>query len=887
MNLQRLFYTIPLRLRSLFRRNQVEQDLDDELRYHLEQLIEANISKGMNPEEARNSALRSMEGIEQQKEKCRDMRRVSFIEDLVRDLRYAVRVLTKSPVFTLVAVLTLGLGIGANTAIFSVVNELLIRPLPYRDSDRITLLWEVSPEGRHQNSTSRFNFMRWRDQLQSFEGIAAFSDQRITLTGGGEPEEVSVQLATPELFQVLGINPILGSGLIRENAQPGAPPIVVLRYGIWQRRFGGDPDIIGSTINLNGANCTVTGVLPQGFEWHIRQRSGTGKPAEIWAILPMPNQGPALHGRFLSVVGRLKPDVPREQAEVELKTIHAQVTEDDPQHSKGYTAEVIPVRDQMVGNLRSPLWILLGAVGFVLLIACANVANLLLSRSAAREKEIALRSALGAHRSRIIRQLLTESLLLAFLGSLLGLGLAYFGIKALVAISPRDLSSLQNVSLNLTVLLWTLVISCLTGLIFGLAPALESARLDLNSSLKEGKGTQGYSSRSRRLRSVLVVSEIALALVLLVSAGLAIKSFSRMREIDTGFNPDKVLTMVARLPDRKYREDPQVITFFRQALERVRSLPGVENAGIVNYLPLYGGLGSATGFTVEGRPKLPPGEEPATNVRVCDPEYFDVIGIPFKRGRNFSTIEANEPRHVIIISESLAERYFPGEDPIGKRIDVSMFDNPNPTEIIGIVGDARYDSLTNQAEPTVYFSHGELTYQFMTLVIRTSGDPGAMAPAIRNELRELDPDQPVGDVRTMNQVMGETMSRARFNTLLLGLFAVLATVLAAVGIFGVMNYSVTLWTHEIGIRMALGASQKGVLFLILKQGLVLTLVGIGIGLAGAFALTRVMSSLLFGVAATDPATFSAIAVLLTAVSLLACYLPARRATRVDPLIALR
>jgi putative ABC transport system permease protein len=550
--------------------------------------------------------------------------------------------------------------------------------------------------------------------------------------------------------------------------------------------------------------------------------------------------------------------------------------------------EVILLREQFVGNVRPALLILLGAVGFVLLIACANVANLLLSRAASREKEIALRAALGASRMRVVRQLLTESVLLALLGSLLGLGFAWWGINALVAISPRDLVNLQGVGLNLTVLAWTLAVSLLTGIIFGLAPALEATRLNLNDALKEGgKGAGGQGARSRRLRGALVVAEVALALVLLASAGLPVKSFVRLQKIDTGFNTENVLTMVVRLPDGKYKEEPQIVAFFRQATERIGALPGVRSVGMVNFLPLYGGLGSATGFTVEGRPAPPPGQEPSTNVRVTDSGYFNAMGIPLLRGRLFTDFEASEARHVVLISESMARLHFPGEDPLGKRISVEMFEKPTPTEIVGVVGDVKYDSLTDRAEPTVYFPHPELTYEFMTLVIRTDGDPAAMAPAVQRELRALDPDQPVSDVRTMNQVMADTVGRARFNTLLLGLFAGLATLLAGIGIFGVMNYSVALRTHEIGLRMALGAQRGDVLMLILKQGLRLTLIGIGLGLAGALALTRLMSGLLFGVDATDPATFTGIVLLLTAVSLIACYIPARRATRVDPLIALR
>jgi putative ABC transport system permease protein len=473
-------------------------------------------------------------------------------------------------------------------------------------------------------------------------------------------------------------------------------------------------------------------------------------------------------------------------------------------------------------------------------------------------------------------------------GSVLGLGFAYLGIKALVAISPRDLVSLQTVGLNFTVLGWTLGVSLLTGIIFGLAPALHVSRLNLNDSLKEGgKSEAGQASGSRRLRNALVVSEIALAVVLLASAGLLIRSFVRLQQVDRGFVTDNVLTMVVRLPEARYREDPQLVQFFSQTLERVRQLPTVRSAGMVNYLPLYGGLGSSTAFKILGQPEPPPGQEPSTDVRVADSGYFGTLGIPLLRGRNFSDSEQREAKHVILINEALARQHFPNQDPIGQRLDVSMFEKPTPAEIIGVIGNVRYDSLIDEAPPAVYFPHPDLAYPFMTLVVRTDGDPATIAPAIQREIRTLDPNQPLSDVRTMNQVMSEWVERSRFNTLLLGLFAGLATLLSAVGIFGVMNYSVALRTRELGLRLAVGAQPRRVLLLVLKQGLALTIVGVGLGLVAAFGLTRLLSGLLFGVGAFDVTTFASISLLLVIVSLLACYLPARRAMRIDPLSALR
>jgi putative ABC transport system permease protein len=664
--------------------------------------------------------------------------------------------------------------------------------------------------------------------------------------------------------------------------------VAILSHSFWQRRFGGDANLIGKKILLNGVPFAVIGIMPPGFQWHVKQRSGTGRPAELWSALDMPpGEGPGSRGRFLSVVARLKPGATFQQAEADLKTVETRLGLDSPEFNKGYSAEVIPLRNQFVGNVRLALWIILGAVGFVLLIACANVANLMLSRAAAREKEIAVRAALGAGRRRIVRQLLTESFLIATIGGLLGLGLAAWGIKALVAISPRDLVNLQHVGLNLTVLGWTLGISFVTAIIFGLAPALEATRINLNGALKEGKGSEGQNPRSGRLRQGLVVTQIALALILLASAGLLLKSFGRLHKINSGFNPNNILTMVLRLPGAKYKEDKDYVSFFNRATAQIRTLPGVTSVGMVNFLPLYGGLGSATAFTIEGHPAPAPGEQPSTNVRVADADYFTAMQIPLLRGRNFSASEMNEAKHVVLVNEAMARKHFPGEDAIGKRITVHMSEKPAATEIIGIVGDVRYDSLVDQAEPTVYFAEPELTYPLMTLVVRTNGDPLELAPAAQREVHALDSEQPVSDVRSMAQVMGDTVARARFNTLLLALFAGLATLLAAVGIFGVMNYSLTLRTREIGLRMALGAQNRQVVGLLLRQGLVLSLIGTVIGIAGALALTRLMSGLLFGVSAADPTIFAVIVALLMTVSLVACYLPARRATRIDPMTALR
>jgi putative ABC transport system permease protein len=813
------------------------------------------------------------------------------MEMLLQDVRYAIRTLIKSRGFTAVAVFALALGIGANTAIFSVINAAMIRPLPFKDPDRLVMVWEHNwPRARTQNVVSPANYLNWRERNSVFEDMAMFYDTRYNLTDIDDPEEIPAQHVTTNFFNLIGVSPALGRAFEPADEQPEREPIVILSHSLWQRRFGGDPEIAGKTIKLNGNIFTVIGVMPRDFQFFIKGGSLTGNRPELWAPVIFSPSDRTPRGRYVTAVARLKPGVTREQAQSDMSTIASTLEEQYPDFDKGWGVNVIPLREQFFGEIRPALWVLFGAVGFVLLIACANVANLLLSRAASRQKEIAIRTALGAGRFRIIRQLLTESLLLAALGGLLGLLLAMWGVDLLLALSPKDMPSLSGVGIDYQVLGFTLLISLVTGLIFGLVPALEASRPDLNETLKEGGKGAGSGTRSHRVRDVFVVAEIALALVLLIGSGLMIKSFLRLQSVNPGFNPENLLTVRLLLPESKYGQEPQRIAFFRQALSRIESLPGVREASAINFLP-FTGLGAATSFTIEGRPAPAAGEKPTVDSRVADPNYFRTMGIPLLKGRIFSEKEATEASHVVIVNEAMVRNYFPDEDPIGKRVTIAMSNKPVPSEIIGVVGDVKHAGLDIEPRAMAYWPHPELVYPFMTIVVRTEGDPLNFAPAVQREVQALDKDQPVADVRTMEQLLAASVARARFITLLLSIFAGVALLLAAVGIYGVMSYSVSQRTHEIGIRMALGASQKDVMKMVVGQGMALALVGVGIGLAAAFLLsfllTRVMSSLLYGVSASDPLTFAALSVLLAGVALVANLVPARKAIKIDPMVALR
>jgi putative ABC transport system permease protein len=802
---------------------------------------------------------------------------------LIQDLRYGVRTLLKKPGFVLIAVVTLALGIGGSTAIFTVVDAALLRGLPYRSSNELYHLWEQTPQ--QEFSKREFSYPDYQDYQQNsvFDGLGAYTFGGAIVSGTGEPESVPAIQTSANFFSVLGVDPILGRAFQTGEDKPGGPKVTVLTYGLWQRKFGGDTGVVGRSLTINGEPYTIIGVLPQTFQFALR-------PADLW--LPYQPTESQLSRRFMhgtNLIGRLKSGVSVAQAQSELNLIAGRIEQQYKESHAGTQAMLVPLQEEVIGSVKPILFVLLAAAGFVLLIACANVASLLLTRSLARQKEVAVRSALGASRWRVVRQLLTESLLLSVVGGAAGLVIAYWGTPALVAVLPQSqlnvMPFLKSLHIDSGVLAFSFGLSLLTGLIFGLAPALQSSRLDLNEVLKEG-GRNMAAGAGHRLRSAMVVTEIALAVVLLIGAGLMMKSLFKLLQTNVGFKTDNLLTMTVILPGTKYTEDSQCIAFNDQLKERVQALPGVTGMGTVNILPLNGG--NTTRFNVEGDPIPPPGQEVEANIRTVNDTYFQTLGIPLVAGRMFDDRDKADSQSVVIIGKTVADKLFAGRNPIGRKLKYAAIDAPGDL-IVGVVGDVRITGLDQAIKPVLYFPFRQSASVFSNYVVRTSIDPTALANTIRGEIRGLEPEAAILNVSTMNEMIAQTPASfmRKFPALLISIFAGVALLLASIGIYGIVSYSVSQQTHFIGVRMALGASPSDILKMVMKQGIVLALSGVGIGVVASIGLMRLLQTLLFGVTTTDTATFALVAGTLFVVALLACYLPARRATKVDPLTALR
>jgi len=882
--------TISLRLRSLFRWAQADQELDDELRDHLERKTEEYVAKGMTQEEAHRRARLDLGGIEQTKEKCRDARRVNWIQDLIQDLRFGLRMLRKNPGFTTVAVLTLALGIGANTAIFSVVNAVLLRPLPYKDSGRLVqLIGHDQKRGVDFDWVSFPNFHDWAEQSKAFQYMAVYKFHAFNLTNVSQAQMLSGIKASANLLPTLGAEPILGRNFRSEEDEPGRDHEVILSHDTWTQSFGADPQIIGKALTLSDELYTVIGVMPAKFNFPPTVPVTSSLPSrnmQFLAPLGIAFNPTQRDWNMLGVIARLKSDATIEQARANIGSVAHDLELQYPAEDGGVTVRVEPLLNHVVGDVRPALWILLAAISLVLLVACANVTSLLLARSTIRQREIALRASLGASGLRLIQQLLTESLLLALVGGALGILLAYAGTLLLPRFRPDNLPRAGDIAIDGRVLTYTFVVSILTGVIFGVAPSLGSSRADVSQALKGQGRTSTSSAKQSHLRNALVVSEVAVSLALLIGAGLVLKSFIRLERVDPGFRPDKLLTIWTILSETKYRPQ-QRVAFYEQVWERIRRLPGVKSVGAIDDLPLTGIHGGGPS-TIEGHPTESDNDAPNAYRCTVSVGYFETMGITLLQGRDFTERDRDGAPPVLIVNETAARRYWPGRNPVGSRLSFTTGRaQPNWLEIVGVVKDVLHDGLESPAKPTVYLPFLQDPPDFVVTGVRTDINPAGLIPPIREAIAQVDKDQPVMMFRTMTDILADSVAQRRFNTVLIVAFGAFALTLAIVGVYGLMAYIVMQRTHELGVRIALGAERSDVMKLVLCRGLQLTVIGIAFGIAMALILTHFLSTLLFDVPETDPVTFSTVSLCLGGIALLASYLPARRAMRVDPMVALR
>lgn len=811
-----------------------------------------------------------------------------------QDVRYGLRVMRKSPGFMAVAVVALALGVGANTAIFSVVNAVLLHPIDYDNPEQLVMVWEKSVRrGFGQIPTSVPNFLDLRTGNKSLQDLGAFTDSNFNLTGGDQPERVIAVRVTASLLSLIGVKPIKGRLFLSGEDEPQAGRVLILSHSLWQRSFGANPDIVGQSVALNGNSYNVVGIMPSTFKFPpafsatVASSQYAMPNADLWVPMTPDANATARDIRTLFMVGRLKPGITSSAAQADLNLVAGRLQKDYSAADADMEVDVIPLRQQITGDIRLALIVLFGAVGCVLLIACANVANLLLAKASGRQKEVAIRTALGATRLRIIRQLLTEGMMLGLAGGLLGSLLAILVLRQLVIFSPANVSIPNNVGIDWKVLAFTLVLSLITSFVFGLAPALQASKLDLTETLKEGGRGNSGGSKQNRLRSWLVVTEVALALVLLIAAGLMIKSFMRLQSVNPGFNPENLITLELQLPENKYVDQERQALFQQQLVQRIAQVPGVQAVGTVDNLPFSGNEVNA-GLSIEGQPPLSAAERPRAFLRNVSPNYFEAMEITLRKGRTFSEADNANAPGAAIVNETAARRFWPNEEPLGKRFKRGRADSQNPwMTVVGLVAPVSHTSLQVAAQPEVYLPFQQNPGLNLTLVARTKSNPRAFSGVVRKEVSALDKDLPVSNIKFMDEIIGKSVAQPRVYALLLGIFAGLALILATIGIYGVMSYTVIQRTHEIGIRMALGARSADVLKLIIKQGMILGGGGVVIGLIVSFAMTRVLASQLYGITSTDPLTFAGISLVLIFVAVIACYIPAWRATKVDPMVAVR
>ena len=875
-------------LKRFFQRPARRHESALELEDYLQKETDQNIELGMSPAEARRAAHIKLGNATNILADIAQQDRFDPLETLWQDVRFGFRMLLKHRGFALISLLTLAIGIGANTAIFTVVDATLIRPLPYPNANRTVMVWEHRlPDGERQNVTSPATFLDWQRDNTVFDQMAAIFNDSSILSGGSSPEQIATASVSPNFFSILGVNAAIGRVFVpAQDGTTGSNRAAVLSFEVWQRHFASDPNVLGTQITLDDKPYTIVGVMPRGFQFFVKQQSFSSKKPEIWTTWTFSPETRASHGRFLQTIGLLRPGVSLAQAQDAMLALASRLEAQNPASMKNWSVNLVPLRSQLTGDVAQGLHLLLAAVGMVLLIACANVATLNLARASTRRHEIAIRMALGANAKRVVRQVLTESCLLASIGGVAGFCLGYLCLTALKSIAPANLIPLEALRLDVRVFGFAFAVSLLSGLLFGIIPSIDAARTAPREPLQEG-ATAARTGDSRGLaRRVLVVSEVAIALVLLIGAGLLIRSFQHLVAVDPGFRADHILTAWIQFPNARYQKDEQKSQFFARLLDEVRAIPGVRSASADGFLP-FAGIIAGTAVQVEGRPVLPVSQQPDVNVSLVEPDFFETLGIPLISGRTFNRSESFEATGNVVISRSMAQMLWPGENPLGKRVTIYMKRNNTPSTVIGVVGDVKHSGLSSAVKPTAYWSYPELGFQFMTLVIRTDGDPRSLIPDLRQAVLRIDKNQPIADVVPMETLLSLSVARTRFATEVMAAFACVAILLAIIGIYGIISYDVEQRTREIGIRMALGAQRTSVIHLVLSRGMVLAGIGILFGIAASLGLTRLLASILYETKPNDPATFIIVSAALAIVATCAGYLAVRRITSIEPMTVLR